>query len=180
MSSVNGGQILIPQFAFTQANSLSLSTSGTVVLAGAAGTTTGATGVPLILTQTPVNLQTLNASNLTYSSPGSPATLNFFSGSSVFAFLGGSTSAVLQAANATQNTAAQTVSSVQGTAASAVAEASKVGFDTDSVAQQINFGFAGDVGVSPPMDHRLDETGIAVPEGFGEDEEDENEKKKKK
>ena len=61
-------------------------------------------------------------------------------------------------------------------AEAAVAEASKAGFDTDSVAQQINYGFAGDVGVSPPMDHRIDETGVSVPEGFGD--EDEAPKKK--
>ena len=64
------------------------------------------------------------------------------------------------------------VSSVQATAAAAVAEASKVGFDTDSVAQQINYGFAGDVGVSPPMNHTIDETGVSGPEGFGEEEDE--------
>ncbi len=84
------------------------------------------------------------------------------------------------AANASQLLATATVSSVQGTAATAVAEASKVGFDTDSVAQQINYSFAGDVGVSPPMNHTIDETGVSVPEGFGEEAEDEEEEKKKK
>ena len=70
------------------------------------------------------------------------------------------------------------MSSVQSSAATAVAEASKVGFDTDSVAQQINCGFAGDVGVSPPMAHDIEDTGFSVPEGFGEDEEDLRKKKK--
>ena len=178
MTSTNGGQIQISNFTFATGG-LSLSTSGTVALVGLAGTTTGTTSAPLTLVQTPLNLQTTTASNLTYSSPAAPTFLIFQPGSSVSAFIGGSASAVTQAANASQAQASQTVSSVQGTAASAVAEASKVGFDTDSVAQQINYGFAGDVGVSPPMDHRIDETGVSVPEGFGEDEEDEDEKKKK-
>ena len=96
------------------------------------------------------------------------------------AFLGGSGSSVLLAANASQLLAGSTVSTVQSSAAVAVAEASKVGFDTDSVAQQINYGFAGDIGVSPPMNHTIDETGVSVPEGFGEEAEDEEEEEKKK
>jgi hypothetical protein len=35
--------------------------------------------------------------------------------------------------------------------------------DTDSVQKQIAYGFVGDVGTTPPMDHRIDETGISVP-----------------
>jgi fibronectin-binding autotransporter adhesin len=41
-------------------------------------------------------------------------------------------------------------------------------FGTDSVAEQVDFGFAGDVGTTPPMDHRLEDTGISVPECFTE------------
>jgi hypothetical protein len=128
--------------------------------------------VPLAFTQTPVNVQTMNAISLFFSSPAQPAGLIFAPGSSVLAFIGGSGSAVTLAANASQLLANSTVSTVQGSAATAVAEASKVGFDTDSVAQQINYGFAGDVGVSPPMNHTIDETGVSVPEGFGEEEEE--------
>jgi hypothetical protein len=40
--------------------------------------------------------------------------------------------------------------------------------DTDSVQKQIEYGFAGDVGTTPPMDHRIDETGISVPVCFNE------------
>jgi len=32
------------------------------------------------------------------------------------------------------------------------------------VAKQIDYGFAGDVGTTPPMDHRIDETGISTPD----------------
>lgn len=40
--------------------------------------------------------------------------------------------------------------------------------DTDSVQKQIAYGFAGDVGTTPPMDHRIDETGISVPICFND------------
>jgi hypothetical protein len=40
--------------------------------------------------------------------------------------------------------------------------------DTDSVQKQIAYGFAGDVGNTPPMDHRIDETGISVPICFND------------
>jgi hypothetical protein len=36
------------------------------------------------------------------------------------------------------------------------------------VAEQIEFGFAGDVGVLPPIDHRLQGVGISVPKCFNE------------
>jgi hypothetical protein len=42
------------------------------------------------------------------------------------------------------------------------------------VAEQIEFGFAGDVGTLPPMDHRLQGVGISVPECFNESREGEN------
>jgi hypothetical protein len=40
--------------------------------------------------------------------------------------------------------------------------------DTDSVAKQILYGFAGDVGTTPPMNHQIDDTGISVPGCFNE------------
>jgi hypothetical protein len=41
-------------------------------------------------------------------------------------------------------------------------------FGTDSVAEQIEYGFAGDVSTAPPMAHRLTGTGIGTPECFAE------------
>jgi hypothetical protein len=167
-----GGLISVSDISST----LSLGTTGSIVFTGTG--TVGSTGSPLIFTLTPLNVQTINPIGVTFSSPQLPSNLIFASGSSVSAFLSGSGTAVTLAANASQLLANSTVSSVQGTAAAAVAEASRVGFDTDSVAQQINYGFAGDVGVSPPMDHRIDETGVSVPEGFGEEMEEDEPKKK--
>jgi hypothetical protein len=40
--------------------------------------------------------------------------------------------------------------------------------DTDSVQNQMSYGFVGDVGTTPPMDHRIDETGISVPICFND------------
>ncbi len=40
--------------------------------------------------------------------------------------------------------------------------------ETDSVQKQIAYGFVGDVGTTPPMDHRIDETGISVPKCFND------------
>jgi hypothetical protein len=168
-----GGLISVSNISST----LSLGTTGSIVFTGTG--TVGSTGSPIVFTLTPTNVQTLNAIGLTFSSPSQPTGLIFFPGSSVSAFLGGSFSAVTLAANATQLLANSTVSSVQGTAAAAVSEASKVGFDTDSVAQQINYGFVGDVGVSPPMNHTIDETGVSVPAGFGEEEDEPADEKKK-
>jgi hypothetical protein len=172
LTSTNPGQVSITNFTFAT-GALTVNTGGTVLISAplAGNATVGSNTAPLILaTQIPLNLLTVANATLTYLAATTPTNLIFGSGSSVSAFLGGSTSAVTQAANATQVQATQTVSSVQGTAAAAVSEAAKAGFDTDSVAQQINYGFVGDVGVAPPFQHRIDETGVSVPEGFGEDE----------
>jgi hypothetical protein len=58
-------------------------------------------------------------------------------------------------------------------AAEAAQSASSV-FGTDSVAEQIEYGFAGDVGTLPPIDHRLQGVGISVPKCFNESREGES------
>jgi hypothetical protein len=65
---------------------------------------------------------------------------------------------------------------VAGAAAAAVATAADTAanaFSTDSVAEIIEYGFAGDVGTLPPMDHRLTGVGISVPFCFNESREGE-------
>ena len=167
-NSTNGGQIAISSVN-SAAGQLSLNTSGSVNITAPAGSTIGATGAPLVFVTTPAQLGSVNPITLTIASPGIPTTIAT-QGSQVSSFVGGSGSATTLSANAASLTATATVSSVQGTAAAAVSEAAKAGFDTDSVAQQINYGFAGDVGVAPPFEHRIGETGVSVPDGFGEDE----------
>jgi hypothetical protein len=58
--------------------------------------------------------------------------------------------------------------SIGASVAQIAAQALKDAQSTDSVAKQIDYGFAGDVGTTPPMDHRIDETGISTPECFEE------------
>jgi len=65
---------------------------------------------------------------------------------------------------------------IAGAAAAAVATAADTAanaFSTDSVAEIIEFGFAGDIGTLPPMDHRLTGVGISVPSCFNESREGE-------
>ncbi|HEY6965916.1 MAG TPA: hypothetical protein VI229_00480 [Burkholderiales bacterium] len=65
------------------------------------------------------------------------------------------------------------ISSAQASATAAAAKEAANTFGTDSVAQQIEYGFAGDVGVLPPIDHRLQGVGISVPKCFNESREGE-------
>jgi hypothetical protein len=64
-------------------------------------------------------------------------------------------------------TVVQTITGSIGSSVSQIAaQALQDALDTDSVQKQIDYGFAGDVGTTPPMDHRIDETGISTPECF--------------
>jgi hypothetical protein len=74
---------------------------------------------------------------------------------------------VLQTQSAIQSQTAQSA------IAAAVAGEAANTFGTDSVAEQIEFGFAGDVSTAPPMAHRLAGTGIGTPECFVESREGE-------
>jgi fibronectin-binding autotransporter adhesin len=56
------------------------------------------------------------------------------------------------------------VGSISATVSQIASQALKDAQSTDSVAKQIDYGFAGDVGTTPPMDHRIDETGISTPD----------------
>jgi hypothetical protein len=56
--------------------------------------------------------------------------------------------------------------SIGASVAQIAAQALQDALDTDSVQKQIDYGFAGDVGTTPPMDHRIDETGISTPACF--------------
>jgi hypothetical protein len=58
--------------------------------------------------------------------------------------------------------------SIGASVAQIAAQALKDAQSTDSVAKQIDYGFAGDIGTTPPMDHRIDETGISTPDCFEE------------
>jgi hypothetical protein len=83
-----------------------------------------------------------------------PATNIFYNGSPI-------SGAAVVAINQSGSVIASTLAQI---ARAALLEAQ----DTDSVQKQIAYGFAGDVGTTPPMDHRIDETGISVPVCFND------------
>jgi hypothetical protein len=56
--------------------------------------------------------------------------------------------------------------SIGATVSQVATQALQEALDTDSVQKQIDYGFAGDVGTTPPMDHRIDDTGISTPQCF--------------
>jgi hypothetical protein len=88
-----------------------------------------------------------------------PATNVFFNGAAISG----------NVVNATQQSAGAIGSTVNQIATQALQDA----LDTDSVQKQIDYGFAGDVGTTPPMDHRIDETGISTPQCFDQSREGE-------
>jgi hypothetical protein len=63
--------------------------------------------------------------------------------------------------------------SIGATVSQIATQALQEALDTDSVQKQIDYGFAGDVGTTPPMDHRIDDTGISTPQCFEESREGE-------
>jgi len=91
------------------------------------------------------------------------------SGSNIGVTVGG----VILKQSALQSQANVAVSAAQASATSEAAKEAANTFGTDSVAQQIEYGFAGDVGVLPPIDHRLQGVGISVPKCFNESREGE-------
>jgi hypothetical protein len=85
-------------------------------------------------------------------SVSNPATNLFYNGAAISGTV----------VTATQQSAGAIGSTVNQIATQALQDA----LDTDSVQKQIDYGFAGDVGATPPMDHRIDQTGISTPECF--------------
>ena len=80
---------------------------------------------------------------------------------------GGDVAVFINNALAFPNSQHTNIGAVVGNAAQAagaiiVEEANKT-FGTDSVAEDIEYGFAGEIGATPPMDHRIDESGISLP-----------------
>ena len=71
-------------------------------------------------------------------------------------------------AGAIQLLSQSAISAAQASAVAAAADEAANTFGTDSVAEQIEYGFAGDVGTLPPIDHRLQGVGISVPKCFNE------------
>jgi hypothetical protein len=69
----------------------------------------------------------------------------------------------VQVANLVQQQTAAVIGNVSEQVGAIVAEEANKTFGTDSVAEDVEFGFAGEIGATPPMDHRIDEAGISLP-----------------
>jgi hypothetical protein len=66
-------------------------------------------------------------------------------------------------ASIAQQQAASASSSVSASVAAVIVDEANKTFGTDSVAEDVEYGFAGEIGATPPMDHRIDESGISLP-----------------
>ncbi|HEV3008571.1 MAG TPA: hypothetical protein VGX52_06015, partial [Burkholderiales bacterium] len=114
-----------------------------------------------------VNLGITFSGNLAVT--GSATLWNFSAGSSAGSFSRTSENTGVQVAGATflanlvQIQAGNVIASVAGAAAAVIVDEAKKTFGTDSVAEDVEYGFAGEIGSTPPMDHRIDESGISLP-----------------
>jgi hypothetical protein len=94
---------------------------------------------------------------------------NFVAGSSAGSFgrtdpnIGVQVNGVTFLANLVQIQAGNVAGSVSAAAAAVIVDEANKTFGTDSVAEDVEYGFAGEIGATPPMDHRIDESGISLP-----------------
>ena len=131
-----------------------VSTTGDVTFQG---TQIGTAGTPLVFIVTPDSLTLTQQAVGFFSGPSLPGSMVFPNGSSIsFNNAQIAQSFLQQQATTAASNASQAVT------AAIVEEANKT-FGTDSVAEDVEYGFAGEVGTTPPMDHRIDESGISVP-----------------
>jgi hypothetical protein len=66
-------------------------------------------------------------------------------------------------ASLAQTQAANAASTVSSAVSAVIVDEANKTFGTDSVAEDVEYGFAGEIGATPPMDHRIDESGISLP-----------------
>jgi hypothetical protein len=156
LASVNNAGIRI-NVANLASSPNAIDTSGSVTLDGTALGDSGGDEIDFI--KTPSSITLTQVTTAFFTGPVTPTLppIVFEAGSSV------TYNSILVAASAAQQQAGQAASAAQGSAAAATVEEANETFGTDSVAEQVEYGFAGDVGTTPPMDHRLEETGISVP-----------------
>jgi hypothetical protein len=152
MTSTGGGNITV-----NGANATSpaqVSTTGSVTFQG---TVIGTAGVPLVFIVTPNSLTLTQQAVGFFSGPQLPGSMIFPDGSSITF-----NNAVIAQSFLQQQATAAASNASQSVLAAVAEEASKT-FGTDSVAEDVEYGFAGEIGATPPMDHRIDESGISLP-----------------
>ena len=100
---------------------------------------------------------------------GSATLWNFGSGSTANPFARTSdtislqVNGVTQLASLVQLQTASVIGDIAAQVGATIVEEANKTFGTDSVAEDVEYGFAGEIAATPPMDHRIDESGISLP-----------------
>jgi uncharacterized protein DUF5649 len=152
MTSTGGGAIVI-----NNANTTSpafVSTTGDVTFQGLV---IGTSGAPLVFIVTPNALTLTQQATAFFNGPAIPGSVIFPTGASI------TFNNALIAQSFIQQQAASAASQASSSIAAVIVEEANKTFGTDSVAEDVEYGFAGEIGATPPMDHRIDESGISLP-----------------
>jgi hypothetical protein len=152
MTSTGGGAIVV-----NNANTTSpafVSTTGDVTFQGLL---IGTAGTPLVFIVTPNALTLTQQATAFFGGPAIPGSVIFPVGASI------TFNNALIAQSFIQQQAASAASQASSSIAAVIVEEANKTFGTDSVAEDVEYGFAGEIGATPPMDHRIDESGISLP-----------------
>ncbi|MGQ0570846.1 MAG: beta strand repeat-containing protein, partial [Armatimonadota bacterium] len=152
MRSTGGGSITVNNATAT--SPARVGTTGAVTLGGSA---VGSAGTPLLFIVTPHSLTLTQQATAFFSGPAIPGSVVFPPGSSI------TYNSALIAASFLQQQAFNAASQASSSIAAVIVEEANKTFGTDSVAEDVEYGFAGEIGATPPMDHRIDESGISTP-----------------
>ncbi len=133
---------------------------------GGAGTVTATNGLFSSGTNV-IGMQVIFSGNLHHT--GAATLYNYATGSSAapFSVQTGAISiqinGVTVIASIGQQQAQNIIGQVSESIGAVIVEEANKTFGTDSVAEDVEYGFAGEIGATPPMDHRIDESGISLP-----------------
>jgi filamentous hemagglutinin family protein len=133
---------------------ISVSTTNAVAFDGAL---LGTAGSPIVFLVTPSVLTMSDQVTGFFNGPSIPGSVIFPEGSSI------TYNGAVIAQSILQQQASNAASNASQSIASAITEEANKTFGTDSVAEDVEYGFAGEIGATPPMDHRIDESGISLP-----------------
>jgi hypothetical protein len=152
-TSTGGGSMTINNANAT--SPAAINTTGNITLGGSL---IGSSGAPLQLTVTPNALTMTQLVTAFYSGPATlPGSVVFPAGSSI------TYNGALIAQSFLQQQATSAAGNASQSVTAAIVEEANKTFGTDSVAEDVEYGFAGEIGATPPMDHRIADSGISVP-----------------
>ncbi|HYE88928.1 MAG TPA: hypothetical protein VEA16_21390, partial [Vicinamibacterales bacterium] len=159
IGTINAGSGVVTLTAggdMTGATSGSLITAGAAELSSSGGSDQTVTGVGIV---SPGNVFLTGTATLWAFTAGSSANPWGVQNDNIGVRVGGSQ----VFANTQDRLITGVVGAVAGAAAAAIVDEANRTFGTDSVAEDVEYGFAGEIGSTPPMDHRIDESGISLP-----------------